>query len=82
MNKNRYLLCLLLCGLMLYYAAPRMGVFNGGAEGIFAISWLALALFVIAGNLSALLYAPKKAAVPGKQVHKLADRKRERSFGR
>ncbi|MDF2038897.1 hypothetical protein P2R12_18200 [Cytobacillus oceanisediminis] len=82
MNKNRYLLCLLLCGLMLYYAAPRMGVFNGGTEGIFAISWLALALFVIAGNLTALLFAPKNAAASGKQVHKMADRKRVRSFGR
>ncbi len=82
MNKNRYLLCLLLCGLMLYYAAPRMGVFNGGTEGIFAISWLALALFVIAGNLTALLYAPKRAAVLGKQVRKLADRKRAHSLGR
>ncbi|MGM0777365.1 MAG: hypothetical protein ACQEXE_12425 [Bacillota bacterium] len=82
MNKNRYLLCLLLCGLLLYYAAPRMGVFNGGTEGIFAISWLALALFVIAGNLTALLYAPKRAAVSGKQVRKLADRKRAHSLGR
>lgn len=82
LNKNRYLLCLLLCGLMLYYAAPRMGVFNGGTEGIFAISWLALALFVIAGNLTALLYAPKKAAVSGKRVRKLADRKRAHSLGR
>ncbi|KON90236.1 hypothetical protein AF332_08090 [Sporosarcina globispora] len=82
MNKNRYLLCLLLCGLMLYYAAPRMGVFNGGTEGIFAISWLALALFVIAGNLTALLYAPKKAAPAGKQPRRMADRKQIRSFGR
>ncbi|WP_369425920.1 hypothetical protein [Cytobacillus pseudoceanisediminis] len=65
MNKNRYLLCLLLCGLLLYYAAPRMGVFNGGTEGIFAISWLALALFVIAGNLTALLFAPKKRLLRG-----------------
>ncbi|UII55167.1 hypothetical protein LS684_16120 [Cytobacillus spongiae] len=60
MNKNRYLLCLLVCGLLLYYAAPRLSIFSEGAEGMFAITWLLFALFVIAGNLSALLYAPKQ----------------------
>lgn len=59
MNKNRYLLCLLGCGAMLYYALPRLDVFEEGKAGVFAISWLVLCLFVIAGNLSALLYAPK-----------------------
>ncbi|MBT2689346.1 hypothetical protein J7I93_14225 [Bacillus sp. ISL-47] len=82
MNKNRYLLCLLLCGLMLYYAAPRLGVFNGGTEGIFSISWLALALFVIAGNLTALLYAPKKTKTTQKHTRKIMAKKRVRSFSR
>ncbi|MEQ2527005.1 hypothetical protein WMO40_09850 [Bacillaceae bacterium CLA-AA-H227] len=61
MNKNRYLLCLLACGMMLYYALPKLSVTADGLAGIFSISWLVLCLFVIAGNLSALLYAPKKA---------------------
>jgi hypothetical protein len=82
MNKNRYLLCLLLCGLMLYYAAPRLGVFNGGTEGIFAISWLAFALFIIAGNLTALLYAPKKAEAAQKRTRQMMAKKRVRSFSR
>ncbi|GLB58491.1 hypothetical protein [Cytobacillus sp. NCCP-133] len=82
MNKNRYLLCLLLCGFMLYYAAPRLGVFNGGTEGIFAISWLACALFVIAGNLTALLYTPKRAAAEQKRTRQMIAKKRVRSFGR
>lgn len=63
MNKNRYLLCLLICGMMLYYAVPNLSVSTEGAAGVFAISWLALALIVIAGNLSAILYAPKRAKV-------------------
>lgn len=82
MNKNRYLLCLLVCGLLLYYAAPRLGVFNGGTEGIFAISWLAFALFVIAGNLTALLYAPKKDAATEKRERHMVAKKRVRSFNR
>ncbi|GAA0333139.1 hypothetical protein GCM10008967_24830 [Bacillus carboniphilus] len=59
--KNRYLLQLLLCGVMLYYGLPRFDIYAGGAEGVFAISWLAFALFVIAGSLLGLLYTPKKA---------------------
>ncbi|MEH7254811.1 hypothetical protein V7111_22130 [Neobacillus niacini] len=61
MKNNRYLLCLLLCGFMLYFAVPRLTVFAEGLEGIFTISWLAFALIVIAGNLTALLYSPKKS---------------------
>ncbi|WP_442595451.1 hypothetical protein [Neobacillus sp. D3-1R] len=59
MKRNRYMLCLLLAAFMLYFALPKFSIFAQGLEGIFAISWLILALLVIAGNLSALLYAPK-----------------------
>lgn len=81
MKKNRYLLCLLVCGMLLYFAVPRLGVFNGSSEGIFAISWLAFALMVIAGNLTALLYSPKKSFTHtrGKTVQ---ERKRARAFYR
>lgn len=61
MNKNRYLLCLLACGAMLYYALPKLNVYDDGLSGVFSISWLVLCLFVIAGNLSALLYSPKSS---------------------
>jgi hypothetical protein len=60
MKKNRYMLSLLLGGFLLYYAVPKFSIFAEGAEGVFTISWLALALLVIAGNLSAILYAPKQ----------------------
>ncbi|MDQ6599921.1 hypothetical protein E2K98_11280 [Bacillus salipaludis] len=62
MKKNRYLLCLLLCGAMLYYAVPQLSVTAPGQKGIFALAWLAFALMVIAGNLTGILYSPKKAA--------------------
>jgi hypothetical protein len=61
-KKQRYILCLLLTGALLYYAAPRLSIEAGGLEGAFAIGWLVLATFVIAGNLAALLYSPAKAS--------------------
>jgi hypothetical protein len=60
MKKNRYILCLLAATFLLYFAVPRFSMFAEGLEGYFTGSWLLLALLVIAGNLSALLYAPKK----------------------
>lgn len=60
MARNRYILCLLFCGLMLYYALPRLSITISAPEGIFSISWLMLALFVIAGNLAGILYNRNK----------------------
>ncbi|QQZ10617.1 hypothetical protein [Heyndrickxia vini] len=58
--KNRYLLCILLTALMLYYALPNLAFSIQDEAGIFSIAWLGLALLVFAGNLTAWLYAPKK----------------------
>ncbi|GHH97286.1 hypothetical protein [Neobacillus kokaensis] len=77
MKKNRYLLCLLLCGFMLYFAVPRLSVTAEGAQGVFGIVWLAFALMVIAGNLTALLYAPKRQ-VQGTQPQGL--KRKSRSY--
>lgn len=77
MKKNRYLLCLLLCGLLLYFAVPRLSVTAQGMQGVFAITWLIFALMVIAGNLTALLYAPKRK-VQRSQPQKL--QRKSRSF--
>ena len=59
MKKNRYLLCLLAAGFMLYFAIPRMNFSGGGSQKWFAYSWILLALCVAAGNLSGLLYTPR-----------------------
>ncbi len=58
--KQRLFLCLLLCGVLLYYAVPRLSLQAGGIESVFAGSWLLFALFAIAGNLTGILYSPKK----------------------
>lgn len=70
MKKNRYLLCLLVCGLLLYYALPRLNVFASGAEGMFAIMWLFLAFCVIAGNLSGVLFTEKRHPKKETQLNK------------
>lgn len=54
--RNRYFLCILLGGVFLYYALPRLHPQAMGLEGWFAIGWLAFALLVLAGNLAALLF--------------------------
>jgi hypothetical protein len=77
LKKNRYLLCLLLCAFMLYFAVPRLPLHAEGTPGIFSIAWISLALMVVAGNLTGLLYTPKKAAV---RPRKDQLRKKSRSF--
>lgn len=60
MMKNRCILSLLLCGVMLYYATPRLTLTGNGIEMYFSFAWLTFLLLAIAGNLAAILYAPKK----------------------
>lgn len=68
--KQRLFLCLLLCGVLLYYAVPRLSLQAGGAESVFAVSWLLFALFAIAGNVTGILYSPKKQRVSERKQYK------------
>ncbi|MCD1161908.1 hypothetical protein [Peribacillus frigoritolerans] len=68
--KQRLLLCLLLCGVMLYYAVPRLSLESGGLEGLFAGSWLLFALLAVAGNLTGILYSPKNQKVKRQPEYK------------
>ncbi|XJZ26470.1 hypothetical protein ACF5W4_13900 [Bacillota bacterium Lsc_1132] len=79
MKRNRYLLCLLASIFILYFAVPRLSITSEGARGIFSLAWLALALFVIAGNLTGLLYQPKRPAKTGR-LHSERKGKKSRSF--
>ncbi|MFC7782882.1 hypothetical protein ACFQWC_00125 [Rossellomorea sp. GCM10028870] len=79
--KQRYILCLLVTGALIYYGAPRMSIFAEGLQGTFAISWLVLATFVVAGNLAALLYTPKGTSKGKKLKSKPVRKVRSRSFG-
>ncbi|CAG9608890.1 hypothetical protein [Pseudoneobacillus rhizosphaerae] len=76
MKKNRYILCLLVGAFLLYFAVPRFSMFAEGLEGVFTASWMLLALLVMAGNLSAMLYAPKRKAKSRKLTKQTAKRLR------
>ncbi|WP_409289760.1 hypothetical protein [Peribacillus sp. SCS-37] len=67
--KQRYLMCLLLCGAMLYYQLPRLSLSfdNPGLPELYGSMWLLLAFFAAAGNLAGLLYSPGIRA--GKRKH-------------
>ncbi|RSD27711.1 hypothetical protein [Mesobacillus subterraneus] len=80
MKKNRYLLYLLLCGLMLYIGMPELSFQAGGKEALFAGAWLFLALLVFAGNLAAFLYTPKKYARTGKARFESKPKRKSRVF--
>jgi hypothetical protein len=80
MKKNRYLLYLLLCGLMFYIAMPELSFSAGGKEALFAGAWLFLALLVFAGNLAAFLYTPKKYAQTGRGRNESKSKRKSRVF--
>lgn len=80
MKRNRYILCLLLCAWMIYFAGPKLQVFQTGVEGIFAITWLLFALVVMAGNLTGLLYSAKPRKYDGGSYSKKRQKRKIRSF--
>lgn len=79
MKRNRYILCLLLCAWMIYYAGPKLQVFQAGIEGTFAITWFLFALMVLAGNLTGLLYSVKPRKYDN-SYRKNRQKKKIRSF--
>ncbi|PLR98132.1 hypothetical protein [Bacillus sp. T33-2] len=81
MNHNRYLLCLLICAMLLYFGVPKLNVLAPGKEGLFAAAWLLLAFLSAAGNLAAFLYAPKSRKVPLDRQPHLKERKVPRGYG-
>lgn len=75
--RQRLTFCLLLIGIMFYYAIPKLNFYGSIEEILFAASWLILALCAVAGNLAVVLYAPgrkrvqtvKKSKVGRKRVY-------------
>jgi len=65
---------------MLYYGVPELSAYNAGTAGIYSVAWLVLAVFVIAGNLSAIMYAPKKRRVTEAKLSKKQVRRKVRAY--
>jgi hypothetical protein len=74
--RNRLILCLLICAVLLYYAVPRLTIHFTGLNGIFAFSWFLLALLVIGGNLVGILFTAKKQKKPANLRHKRSQKAR------
>lgn len=54
--RNRCILSLLACGVLLYYALPRLQLHGSGLEFYFSWVWLLFLLFAIAGNMVVILF--------------------------
>jgi len=77
-NRNRYLLYLLNCGVLLYFGLPHLQLHGTGLARLFAISWLIFLFFAFAGNLAAYLYTPRRYRKKAVQVQ--SKRVKERSY--
>lgn len=69
--KNRCILSLLICCFLLYYALPELQLHGNSLSVYFSWTWLSLLIMAFAGNLAAVLFAPKKR----KQVSHKIDQK-------
>lgn len=58
--KIRYLLSLVACLIMLYFALPKLPLYESGLPSYFSFAWLVFLLFAISGNLAAILYTPQR----------------------
>jgi hypothetical protein len=65
---------------MLYFAVPRLSLSSNGAQQTFSFVWLTFALMVIAGNLTGLLYHPRKQVQQTGRLKKQQLGKKKRSF--
>ena len=75
--QQRLIMCLMLIGLMLYYAIPR---FNSGGsleEKIFSVAWMCFAILAAGGNLAAIM-KPVQAGKKGQS--KKIEQKKKRSY--
>lgn len=76
--KNRCILSLLICCFLLYYALPELQLHGNSLSVYFSWTWLSLLIMAFAGNLAAVLFAPKKR----KQVPHKIDQKSRRYYQR
>ncbi|MGM9924615.1 MAG: hypothetical protein ACI35R_10245 [Bacillus sp. (in: firmicutes)] len=69
--RERLLFCVLVIGIMLYYAIPRFNFLGTLQEQVFAASWLLFAFLAAGGNVAAILYAPSRKRARQKKKRQL-----------
>ncbi len=75
--QQRLIMCLMLIGLMLYYAVPRFNSGGSMEEKIFSVAWMCFAILAAGGNLAAMM----KPVQAGKKVQpKKNEQKKNRSY--
>lgn len=71
--RQRLWFCLLLIGILLYYAVPRLNFYGTVEERIFAGAWLFFAVCTIGGNVAAVLFQTSQ-----RRVRKLSKKEQNR----
>jgi hypothetical protein len=79
--KQRYLICLLLAGVLISYGIQYLPLGEGGASGWFALSWLVFAGMVLLSNLFAWVRShPKNQARKQTQTETVLTRVRQNEY--
>lgn len=77
--RERLLFCLLLIGMMLYYALPKLSFTGSTEQTIFSVSWLLLAFLAVGGNVATVLFSSNRKQ--GKKMKKShVEKKRVREY--
>lgn len=76
--RNRCILCLFICGALLYYALPQLTLHGNSLATYFSWSWLIFLFMAVAGNLAAVLYTP--VTKQHRQKEQVQIRKKLRSY--
>jgi hypothetical protein len=77
------ILYILLAGAVVYFALPHLDFSSSSSlESLFSLVWLMFALFVIGGNMTGLIYTPKKRLTKHSAVSKYQKKTKQRAAAR
>lgn len=77
------ILYILFAGAIVYFALPRLDFSSSSSlESLFSLIWLIFALCVIGGNMTGLIYAPKKRSAKRAAVRKYQTKTKQRAAAR
>ncbi|GAF64328.1 hypothetical protein BTS2_1220 [Bacillus sp. TS-2] len=80
--RQRYVISLLIAGILLMYSIDYFSLASSGLELAFYISWLLFGGCVLLGNFIGLLYSNKKPVSIKEDAVKVNENKGFREYGR